>query len=106
MGKDDINIISEALKLNKYRITKHSRDEAQNDRLNFNEIFCSVFQGEIIEEYPKENDCQYYLIYGKNFSGEPIHSVWAYNELTQFVALITVYRPDPTRWIDYRQRRK
>ena len=36
---------------------------------------------------------------------EPIHTVWAYNEENQWVVLITVYRPDPQRWIEWRKRR-
>ena len=46
------------------------------------------------------------LIYGKTFSGDPIHSVWAYNIENQWAVLITVYRPDPNRWIAWRERKK
>ena len=46
------------------------------------------------------------LIYGKNIKDEPIHSVWAYNKEAGSAALITVYRPDPSKWIDWRIRRK
>jgi len=46
------------------------------------------------------------LIYGKNIKDEPIHSVWAYNKETESAALITVYRPDPSKWIDWRIRRE
>ena len=38
-------------------------------------------------------------------SAETPFTVWAYNEHTGWAALITVYRPDPQRWIDWRQRR-
>ena len=37
--------------------------------------------------------------------GEPVHSVWAYNREPEFAVLITTYRPDPDRWIDWRTRR-
>jgi len=46
------------------------------------------------------------LIYGQTFNGDPVHSVWAYNELSRWAVLITVYRPDPERWIDWRERRR
>ncbi|MEW6326368.1 MAG: hypothetical protein AB1487_02045 [Thermodesulfobacteriota bacterium] len=45
------------------------------------------------------------MIYGNAFVGEPVHSVWAYNKDNQWAVLITVYRPDPTRWINWRERR-
>lgn len=46
------------------------------------------------------------LIFGETFAGEPIHSVWAYNEKSKWAVLITVYRPDPSLWIDYKMRKK
>jgi len=39
--------------------------------------------GEIIEEYPTDMPCSNCLIYGESFAGEPMHSVWAYNQATQ-----------------------
>jgi len=102
----NIDCIIESIKTNKCRITKHSKDEAQNDKLSFSEIFFSVDHGKIIEEYPNENNYQYCLVFGKNIAGEPIHSVWAYNQDTEYSALITVYRPDPSKWIDFQERRK
>jgi hypothetical protein len=55
---------------------------------------------EIDQPYPS---C---LMYGESFTGEPIHSVWAYNPETQWAVLITVYRPDPERWVNWRTRKK
>ncbi|WP_374716899.1 MULTISPECIES: hypothetical protein [Caldilinea] len=46
------------------------------------------------------------MIYGDSFIGEPIHSVWAFNPATKWAVLITVYRPDPDRWVNWRSRRK
>ncbi|MDW8214169.1 MAG: DUF4258 domain-containing protein [Roseiflexaceae bacterium] len=75
-------------------------------RLSFDEIFFSVLHGEIIEDYPTDKPYPSCLIYGESFAGEPIHSVWAYNPVTQWAVLVTVYRPDPDRWINWRIRRK
>ena len=87
-------------------ITDHADEEAENDQLTFDEIYFSVFNGEIIEDYPSDKPYPSCLIYGETFSGEPVHSVWAYNERTQWAVLITVYRPDPDKWIEWRKRRK
>ncbi|WP_035258495.1 DUF4258 domain-containing protein [Desulfatirhabdium butyrativorans] len=62
--------------------------------------------GEIIEDYPSGKPYPSCLIYGGSFAGELIHSVGAYNSETQWAVLVTVYRPDPDRWIDWRIRRK
>jgi hypothetical protein len=37
---------------------------------------------------------------------EPVHSVWAYNESSDFCVLVTVYRPDPARWYDNYEKRR
>ncbi|MDH7490478.1 MAG: DUF4258 domain-containing protein [Anaerolineae bacterium] len=70
------------------------------------EVFFSVLQGEIIEDYPDDKPYPSCLIHGESFMGQPIHSVWAYNPETQWAVLITVYRPDPSRWINWRKRTK
>jgi hypothetical protein len=43
-----------------------------------------VLQGEIIEDYPTDKPYPGCLIYGDNFQGEPIHSVWAFNDKTKW----------------------
>lgn len=87
-------------------VTDHADEEAQNDRLTYKEIFSSVANGEIIEEYPRDKPYPSCLVYGESDNNEPIHSVWAYNMNTRFAVLITVYRPDPKKWVDWRIRRK
>ncbi len=101
-----IEEIVEAILNNRIRITDHADEEAVNDHLKFEEIFYSVIKGEIIENYPTDKPFPSCLIFGESSTGEPIHSVWAYNKKTQWAVLITVYRPDPARWIDWRKRRK
>lgn len=102
----DIEDLIDAIRQSRMRISDHADEEAESDRLSFDEIFFSVLQGEIIEEYPDDEPYPSCLIYGDSFKGEPVHSVWAFNKETKWAVLITVYRPDPDRWIDWRTRRK
>ena len=101
----NIEDIIDAIRNHRIRITDHADEEAQADRLSFDEVFISVFQGQVIEDYPDDKLFPSCLIYGDTFSGEPVHSVWAYNQENRWAVLITVYRPDPQRWIDWRTRR-
>lgn len=101
-----IEDIIQAIKSQRIRISDHADTEAHDDGLLFDEIFFSVLQGEIIEDYPKDKPYPSCLIYGENIKGEPIHSVWAYNPINKWAVLITVYRPDPQLWINYKERRK
>ena len=93
-----------AIRKSQVRITDHADEEAADDELSFAEIYFSVMHGEVIEDYPSDKPFPSCLVMGKSFAGEPIHSVWAHNSDNQWAALITVYRPDPTRWIDWKVR--
>jgi len=64
------------------------------------------FHGEIIENYPDDKPYPSCLIFGKTFSGDPVHSVWAYNNQNRWAVIITAYRPDPGLWIDWKKRRR
>ncbi|MCX8103583.1 MAG: DUF4258 domain-containing protein [Candidatus Bipolaricaulota bacterium] len=97
--------IIQAIQANRVRISDHADEEAQADKLSYEEIYFSVLHGEIIENYPTDKPYPSCLIYGQTFSGDPVHSVWAYNAQNQWAVLITVYRPDPNLWVNWRERR-
>ncbi len=100
-----ISQIVEAIDANRMRISDHADLEAHEDRLSYEEIFYSVRRGNIIEEYPTDTPYPSCLVYGQTLRGEPTHSVWAYNPDNRWAVLITVYRPDPNRWINWTERR-
>ena len=102
----EINRVIDAIQSNRVRISDHADEEAEADELTFDEIYFSVLHGEVIEDYPADRPYPSCLIYGMTFSGDPVHSVWAYNEENQWAVLITVYRPDPNRWVNWRERKK
>jgi hypothetical protein len=101
----DIQKIIDAMSHNRIRITDHADEEARADHLSFDEIFLSVFRGQVIEDYPDDWPYPSCLIYGETFAGDPVHSVWAYREDNRWAVLVTVYRPDPNRWLNGRTRR-
>lgn len=104
--KIQIENVIDSIKEKRIRITEHADEECQADHLTFDEAYFSVFNGEIIENYPDDKPYPSCLIYGHTFSGDPVHSVWAFNDQNQWAVLITVYRPDPKRWINFRKRRE
>ena len=101
-----IEDLIDAIKNNRLRITDHADEEAHSDNLSVEEIIATVVNGEVVEDYLSDKPFPSCLIYGQNYKQEPIHSVWAYNKKTKWAVLITVYRPDPKRWIDWKIRRK
>jgi hypothetical protein len=107
MDTREINIkdIIESILNNRVRISDHADEEAEADKLTFDEIYFSVIHGEIIEKYPDDEPYPSCLILGETFSGEAVHSVWAYNKQNKWTVIITVYRPDPELWINWRERK-
>lgn len=96
----EISDIIHAIQSNRVNITQHARKEAKDDTLLLDEIFTATQNGEIIEDYATDKPYPSCLIYGRNQAGEPIHSVWAYAAKSEIAILITVYRPNPARWIE------
>ena len=77
----------QAIGQGKVLITNHADEEAQTDDLSFDEVYFSVVHGEIIEEYSEDQPYPSCLVYGDTFGGEPVHSVWAYNEESGFAVI-------------------
>jgi hypothetical protein len=100
----EITEIQKAIQAGRIRITDHADEEAHTDMLSYDEIFFSVLTGKIIEDYPDDKPYPSCLIYGNTFTNEPVHSVWAYNKITIWAVLVTVYRPDPSKWINWQRR--
>jgi len=102
----DIKNFIDAICASRIRVSDHADEEANADGLTFDGICFSVLHGEIIEDYPTDRPFPSCLVFGKTSSGVPVHSVWAYNTEVQWAVLITVYRPDPDRWVNWRERKK
>ena len=63
----DINNIIGAIRNNRIWITDHADEEAENNQLTFDEIYFSVLNGEVIEDYPDDRPYPSCLIYGQTF---------------------------------------
>ena len=101
----EIQSIIESIKAKRLRVTDHADEEANNDLISIKEALETISAGEIIEQYPDDKPYPSCLIFSRLESGDPIHTVWAFNRATNASVLITTYRPDPRRWIDGKIRR-
>lgn len=100
-----LEFIVKSIEADNYMLTRHAKEEMMTDNLALADILASVKRGEIIEDYPKDFPFPSCLIFGENDKGEPIHTIWGYDRERQLAILITTYRPDPKRWIDFKKRR-
>jgi hypothetical protein len=101
----NISDLQQAIAANRFRVTNHGDEEMAADALTLDVVLRAAESGEIIEDYPTDHPLPSCLVLGFTQDGEPVHSVWAYNEATGRAVLVTVYRPDPNRWIDWRVRK-
>jgi len=100
-----LKVIIKSIETGNYVVTRHAKEEMRADNLTLVDILASVNKGEVIEDYPKDFPFPSCLILGRNDKAEPVHSVWGYDREMRLAILITTYRPDPGRWIDFKKRR-
>lgn len=97
--------IKELLRDKNYRLTLHAEGERDADRITLVEIEEALLHNdpEIIEDYPDDPRGRSFLLLGYSGKGEPIHALCAIHEGT--LVIITIYRPDPNLWVDWKTRR-
>ena len=98
-----INEIQNYIGRQDFKITDHAFEKMRAEYLTFQNIIAGIMNGEIIEEYPFEYPLPACLINGNTETAEPIYICIS---LPPLVKIITVYRPDPVKWLDNFQKRK
>jgi hypothetical protein len=61
-------------------------------------------QGEIIEDYPDDKYGPSCLVLGFTRSARPLHIQCSYPS-RPLVKIITLYQPDPDKWIEFTRRK-
>ena len=88
-----------------YTLTAHGLQKATARRVAVDDIITAILDedAEMVEDYPEDPRGPSCLILGWTQSGSPLHLTVAY---PPDPAVITVYRPHPDKWVDYRTRRE
>lgn len=100
----DINDIQTCLRNNKVKVSNHCMIRAEKRNISLKDVFGSIINGEIIEDYPDDYPFPSCLILSFTDENEPVHTVCALgNGLLYFV---TVYIPTIDEWEpDFRTRK-
>ncbi|OQX89834.1 MAG: hypothetical protein B6D65_01060 [candidate division Zixibacteria bacterium 4484_93] len=90
----------------KYRLTMHAELERDADQISFQEMEEALLSTrcEIIEEYPNDPRGGSCLILGFTRQNMPVHFVCGLREPDTLI-VVTIYRPDPHRWLNWRVRK-
>ncbi len=99
---DDLRAKIEA---GRFELSRHAVDQGIRRRISVQEVREAIANGEIIEEYPEDKYWPSYLIYGRTAAGRALHVQCSHPSRT-LVKIVTLYEPDPARWIDFRERRQ
>ena len=104
--RKSIRKIKELVKKKDYRLTFHAEAERDADSISVVEIEEALLHNdvEIIEDYPDDPRGHSFLLVGFSGQGEAIHTLCSIHEET--LVMITVYRPDPDLWVDWRVRKE
>jgi hypothetical protein len=91
----------------KYRLTSHAEREREADQITVQEIDEAVLSDacKLVEDYPTDPRGHSCLILGWTHVDLPIHLVCGHLYEEEFV-VITIYRPSPEQWIDWRIRKE
>lgn len=103
-----IDKIKISIRNKKVKFSSHAREEMEYEefgKITKDEVYDSILNGYVIEDYPNDKPYPCCLIYGKTSKGGHIHSVCAYITEEDTTIIITVYEPNPIRWINYEKRK-
>jgi len=100
-----IKKVKELIREKSYRLTLHAEIERDADQISMIELEEGLLynHSEIIEDYPEDPRGHSFLILGVMKKEQVIHALCSIYEETLIV--ITLYRPDPDLWIDWKKRR-
>jgi len=100
-----IDEIREKVTAGAYELSQHAVDQTILRDIDVDEVSESIAAGEVIEDYPADKYGPSCLVLGFTRAGRPLH-VQCSHASRPLVKIITVYEPDPARWIDFRTRRR
>jgi hypothetical protein len=88
----------------RFEFSQHAVDQSIIRYISVQELREAVKVGEIIEDYPKDKYGPSCLVFGTTDAGRPLHIQCSYPS-RPLVKIVTLYEPDPDRWIDFKVRR-
>lgn len=98
--------IQQKVRAKSYRLTSHAEREREADQITIREIEEAVLseRSEVIENYPDDPRGASCLVLGFTEGGLPLHLVCGVS-LPDVMVIVTVYRPHPDKWFDWRVRK-
>jgi hypothetical protein len=88
-----------------FEFSQHATDQSIIRHISVQELREAIKESEVIEDYPNDKYGPSCLILGFTESEIPLHIQCSYAS-RPLVKIITLYEPNPSRWMDFKTRRK
>ena len=85
------------------RVTQHARQEMAEEQIMLDEVLAAIADGQILEDYSEHQRGACCLLYGHTRQGRPLHIVCTTKQ--PLLVIITVYVPQPPKWVSSTRRR-
>ena len=85
------------------RVTAHAREAMRDEAITLDEVLEAIATGEMLENYPAHRRGACCLLAGRTAAARPLHMVCTSTQ--PVLVLITVYEPQPPKWLTPTQRR-
>lgn len=102
---DIIDEIRSKVVADQFEFSEHAVDQSIIRRISVQELREAIATSSIIEDYPDDKYGPSCLVVGFTQSRRPIHVQVSYPS-RPLIKVITLYEPDPSRWIDFYKRRE
>lgn len=98
-----IEDIRQKIAQGQFEFSQHAVDQSIIRQISVQELREAMANGEIIEDYPNDKYGPSCLILGFTQARRPVHIQCSYPS-RPLIKIITLYQPDPKRWIDLKVR--
>lgn len=88
-----------------FEFSQHATNQSILRHISLQDVRESMEDSEIIEDYPDDKYGPSCLILGVTPTHRPLHIQCSYPS-RPLVKIITLYEPDPSRWIEFKTRRR
>jgi len=99
-----IQALQDKFRKNEFEFSEHAVTQGVLRSILVQELREAVQTAEILEDYPSDKYGPSVLILGFTSQQRPLHMQCSYPS-RPLVKIITLYQPDPRKWINHRTRR-
>jgi hypothetical protein len=100
-----VDEIRDKIARGEFEFSQHAVDQSIVRHISVRELFEAIADGEIIEDYPNDKYGPSCLVFGMTSASRPVHIQCSYPS-RPLIKIITLYEPDPLRWVAWRVRRQ